>query len=82
MADITNFEHIQLINYAIQIGSNVVDKVAIFNCNKLPYGVAVQCLEVGAYNPYLITMTKEQFNRLFLDDRTPTDERKDSNETD
>lgn len=63
-----NFSHLQLINYAVQIGDKTTDKVGIFNCNKLPTGVAIQCIETDTFNPYLLTMTKEHFQSLFLDD--------------
>lgn len=63
-----NFSHLQMLNYNVQIGDKVTPKVAIFNCNKLPTGVAVQCIETDTYNKYLLTMTAEHFNALFLDD--------------
>jgi hypothetical protein len=50
------------------IGDHVTSKIAIFNCNKLPLGVAVKCIENDAPNKYLLTMTKEQYIALFLDD--------------
>ena len=60
--------HIQTISYAIQIGDNVIDKIAIFNQNKLPTGVAMKCIETDTFNKYLLTMTKEHYVALFLDD--------------
>lgn len=63
-----NFSHIQMIRYNIQIGDTVTPKVAMFNCNKLPTGVAIKCIESDTYNDYLITMTQAQFEALFLDD--------------
>lgn len=60
--------HIQTINYSIQIGDNVIDKIAIFNQNKLPTGIAMKCIETDTFNKYLLTMSMEQYNALFLDD--------------
>lgn len=60
--------HIQTISYAIQIGDNVIDKIAIFNQNKLPTGVAMKCIETDTFNKYLLTMSMEQYTALFLDD--------------
>lgn len=71
----SNFSHLQMINYNIQIGDNVVPKVAVFNCNKLPTGVAIKCIETDTYNKYLLTMTKEHFTALFLDDKEPETEK-------
>lgn len=65
---IDNFSHIQMINYNVQIGDRITPKVAIFNCNKLPTGVAIQCIETDTFNPYLLTMTQDHFQALFLDD--------------
>lgn len=50
------------------IGDHITNKIALFNCNKLPLGVAVKCIENDAPNKYLLTMTKEQYIALFLDD--------------
>jgi len=66
---VTDFSHIQTINFNVQIGDRITPKIAIFNCNKLPTGVAVQCIETDSYNPYLLVMTKEHFQSLFLDDQ-------------
>jgi len=63
-----DFTHIQTITYDVMIGDHVTSKIAIFNCNKLPLGVAVKCIENDAPNKYLLTMTKEQYIALFLDD--------------
>ena len=63
-----DFTHIQTITYDVMIGDHVTNKIAIFNCNKLPLGVAVKCIENDAPNKYLLTMTKEQYIALFLDD--------------
>lgn len=63
-----DFTHIQTITYDVMIGDHVTNKIAIFNCNKLPLGVAVKCIENDAPNKYLLTMTKEQYVALFLDD--------------
>ena len=60
--------HLQTISYAIQIGDNVIEKIAIFNQNKLPTGVAMKCIETDTFNKYLLTMTKEHYDALFLDD--------------
>lgn len=73
-----DFSHLQMVNYNVQIGDKVTPKIAIFNCNKLPYGVAVRCIETDTFNPYLLTMTKEHFKSLFLDDKEIED---DSEET-
>ena len=76
-----NFSHLQMVNYNIQIGDKVTPKVGIFNCNKLPTGVAIQCIETDTFNKYLLTMTREHFNALFLDDMEPeTKENQESNE--
>ena len=64
-----DFSHIQMIRFNVQIGDHVTPKVAIFNCNKLPYGVAVKCIETDTFNPYMLTMTEEHFKSLFLDDK-------------
>lgn len=63
-----NFTHIQTITYDVMIGDHITNKIALFNCNKLPLGVAVKCIENDAPNKYLLTMTKEQYIALFLDD--------------
>ena len=60
--------HIKSINYTIQIGDEVISKVAIYNCNKLPEGIVYRCLEHDTFSKYLLTMTKEHFEALFLDD--------------
>ncbi len=60
--------HIKTFEYNIQIGDNSIEKVAIFNCNKLPDGVAARCIETDTFNKYLLTMTKEHYIALFLDD--------------
>lgn len=65
----TDFSHLQQIEYNVQIGDKITPKIALYNCNKLPYGVAVQCIETDTYNKYLLTMSKEHFNALFLDDQ-------------
>jgi len=65
---ITDFSHLQMVNYEVQIGDRTTPRVAIFNCNKLPTGVAIQCIETDTFNPYLLTMTQEHFRALFLDD--------------
>lgn len=64
-----DFSHLQMINYDVQIGETVTRKVAIFNCNKLPYGIAVKCIETDTFNRYMLTMTYDQFKALFLDDQ-------------
>lgn len=63
-----DFSHIQLVEYSVQIGGHITEKIAMFNCNKLPTGVATRCIETDTYNPYLLTMSKEQFIALFMDD--------------
>lgn len=63
-----DFSHLQMIRYDVQIGDRITPKVAIFNCNKLPTGVATRCIETDTFNNYLLTMTQEQFQALFLDD--------------
>lgn len=63
-----DFTHIQTITYDVMIGDHITNKIALFNCNKLPLGVAVRCIENDAPNKYLLTMTKEQYIALFLDD--------------
>lgn len=63
-----DFTHIQTITYDVMIGDHITNKIALFNCNKLPLGVAVKCIENDAPNKYLLTMTKEQYIALFLDD--------------
>lgn len=60
--------HLQTVNYSIQIGDHVIEKIAIFNQNKLPTGVAMKCIETDTFNKYLLTMTKEHYVALFLDD--------------
>lgn len=60
--------HIQTINYNIQIGDNIIERIGIFNCNKLPTGVAIKCIETDTFNKYLITMTRDQYVAIFLDD--------------
>ena len=60
--------HIQTINYSIQIGDCTEQRVAIFNTNKLPTGLAEKCIMSDVYNKYLITMSAEQYVALFLDD--------------
>lgn len=67
MVDVS-FSHIQMLRYEVQIGDRVTNKVALFNCNKLPTGVAIKCIETDTFNPYLLTMTEEHFKSLFLDD--------------
>lgn len=69
-----DFSHLQMVNYNVQIGDLITPKVAIFNCNKLPYGVAVKCIESDTFNKYMLTMTREQFVALFLDDVEVEDE--------
>lgn len=63
-----NFSHLQSIEYDVMIGDHITPKIALFNCNKLPLGVAVKCIENDAFNKYLLTLTKEQYVALFLDD--------------
>lgn len=65
---VNDFSHLQMVNYNVQIGDRVTPKVAIFNCNKLPTGVAMKCIETDTHNKYLLTMTLENFEALFLDD--------------
>ena len=77
--------HIQTMNYAIQIGDTVIKKIAIFNTNKLPTGIAVKCIETDTYNKYLLTLSEEQYNAIFLDDgdynpELSTEESKEINE--
>lgn len=60
--------HIQIINYSIQIDGRAEQRVAIFNTNKLPTGMAEKCIINDVYNKYLITMSAEQYVALFLDD--------------
>lgn len=74
-----DFSHLQMINYNVQIGDKVTPKVAIFNQNKLPTGVAIQCVETDTFNPYLLTMTQEHFQALFLDDK-PLEDDEDSDQ--
>ena len=76
-----DFSHLQMISYNVQIGDKVTHKVGIFNCNKLPTGVAIQCIETDTYNPYLLTMTQEHFNALFLDDKPQDTVTADSDNT-
>lgn len=64
------FSHIQTIRYAIQIGNTSVDYVGIFNCNKLSTDTAIKCVQTDTHNKYLLTMTLEQFEAVFLDDAT------------
>lgn len=66
---ISDFSHIQMLRYSVQIGDKVTPKIAIFNCNKLPTGVAAACIENDSYNKYLLTMRQDHFEALFLDDR-------------
>lgn len=75
-----NFTHIQTITYDVMIGDHVTNKIAIFNCNKLPLGVAVKCIENDASNKYLLTMTKEQYMALFLDDAEIVEDRGEEDE--
>ena len=63
-----DFSHLQMIPFNLQLGDKVIPKIAMFNCNKLPTGVAYKCIETDTYNPYLLVVTEEQFNALFLDD--------------
>ena len=63
-----DFSHLQRIDYTVQIGDVVTKKIALFNQNKLPTGVAIKCVETDTDNPYLLTMTLEKFQALFLDD--------------
>lgn len=74
-----DFSHLQMLNYEVQIGDKVTKKVALFNCNKLPTGVAIQCIETDTYNKYLLTMTKEHFQALFCDDKVADDEQSQEN---
>lgn len=60
--------HIQTIRYSVQINDSVIQKVAIFNTNKLPTGMAWKCIEEDASNKYLLKMDLEQYVALFLDD--------------
>ena len=60
--------HIQTINYTVQVNDSVIRKVAIFNTNKLPTGVAIKCIESDTYNKYLLVLSEEQYNAIFLDD--------------
>lgn len=72
--NVTNFSHIQMFNYSIRTGNILVEQVALFNCNKLPTGVAFECARNNADNPYLLTMPKSKFDALFLDDNVePTE---------
>lgn len=71
---INDFSHLRTINYNVQIGDRVTPKIGIFNQNKLPTGVAIQCIETDTFNPYLLTMTQEHFQSLFLDDNPLTSE--------
>ena len=78
-----NFSHLQRIDYTVQIGDVVTKKVALFNQNKLPTGVAIKCVETDTDNPYLLTMTLEKFQSLFLDDAPldfPDDEKEVADE--
>lgn len=70
----SDFSHLQMVEYNVQIGERITPKIAIFNCNKLPNGVVARCIETDTFNPYLLTMTREQFEALFLDDN-PIDAR-------
>lgn len=63
-----DFSHIQMFNYSICQGNVLVEQVGLFNCNKLPTGIAFECARNGINNPYLLTMSKAKFNALFLDE--------------
>ena len=60
--------HIEVLPYNLQVGDKVIEKVALFNNNKIPTGMVHRCLESDTDNKYLITMTKEKYIALFLDD--------------
>lgn len=66
--DTQQFNHLQTIEYDVVIGDVSTPNIAIFNCNKIPTGEAIKCVETGVYNRYVLPMTREQFTALFLDD--------------
>lgn len=60
--------HIKTLEYNIEIDGKVIPKIAIYNQNKIPTGVVQKCIEHDTYSRYHITMLKDQYVSIFLDD--------------
>lgn len=63
-----NFGHLRFMQYSVQIGNSRVDKVAIFNVEKLTEQDAANAIANDASHPYLIILPQQVFDRIFLND--------------
>ena len=68
-SNLSNFEHIQTVIYHMELQDGVtIPMIALYNCNKIPTGVVRKHIQNGTGDKYLLKLTMEQFNALFLDD--------------
>ena len=63
-----NFGHLRFMQYSVQIGNSRVDKVAIFNVEKLSEQDAGNAIANDAAHPYLMVVPQQLFDRIFLND--------------
>lgn len=63
-----NFGHLRFMQYSMQIGNSRVDKVAIFNAEKLSEQDAGNAIANDAAHPYMMVIPQQMFDRIFLND--------------